>query len=272
MKIGIVGYGTVGKAMHQLFQDAVIYSREAGDVGIEQRRQAINACDLVFVCVPTPMSPDGSCDLSAVREVTDWIEGPVICLKSTVPPGTINELARKTGKKICFSPEYVGETRWHPWKDIRQAGFVIVGGEREPADVVVEAYQEVLGPEARYYVTNAVTAELTKYMENCFYATKVTFVNQFFDLATLFGVDFHELRELWLLDERVGRSHSMVTRERGFSGKCLPKDLSAIIAESKKLGYVPEFLEAVQAFNEKLRAQVQESSRSRPRARLARPR
>jgi UDPglucose 6-dehydrogenase len=88
-------------------------------------------------------------------------------------------------------------------------------------------------------------------MENCFLAAKVAFVNQFFDIAQALGVDFDELRRLWLLDPRVGPSHTMVTPERGFRGRCLPKDMAALIAAMRPLGGAP-LLEAVQAYNDRI--------------------
>jgi UDP-glucose 6-dehydrogenase len=89
-------------------------------------------------------------------------------------------------------------------------------------------------------------------MENCFLATKVAFVNQFYDIAMELGIDFEELRELWLADPRVGYSHTVVTRERGFGGRCLPKDLSVLISAMKPMGGAP-LLEAVWAYNRTLR-------------------
>ena len=88
-------------------------------------------------------------------------------------------------------------------------------------------------------------------MENCFLATKVAFVNQFYDISAAFGVDFQELRTLWLADPRVGDSHSSVTDERGFRGRCLPKDVSALAAAMKPHGRAP-LLEAVLAYNTEL--------------------
>lgn len=256
MKIGIIGYGVVGKALARLLG----YEAENSNVRIHDKvwpglsdassKAAIQTCDLVFVAVPTPESADGSCDLSAVEEVVGWV-APPMCLKSTVPPGTVDHLVASTGKRICFSPEYVGETRWHPWKGIESHGFVIVGGERGLCDLVVRVYQQYLGPTVRYFMTDARTAELCKYMENTFLATKVAFVNQFYDLAAAYGVNFNELRELWLADERVGRSHTIVTEERGYRGRCLPKDMAAIVHAAKQFGGAP-LLEAIDRYNDEV--------------------
>ncbi len=119
MKLGIVGYGVVGKALAKVFRydsgnsGLVIYDKHLKGMITAGRRAAIQKCDLVFVAVPTPGRSDGSCALSAVEEVASWVS-PVMCVKSTVPPGTVDRLAAWTGKTICVSPEYVGETLWHP--------------------------------------------------------------------------------------------------------------------------------------------------------------
>ena len=281
MKIGIVGYGVVGRALSKLFggedgkEEVRVYDKFVRGLNTAGRKAAIQACDLVFVAVPTPEGPGGACDVSAVEEVVSWVVAPM-CLKSTVPPGTVDRLVESTGKRICFSPEYVGETRWHPWKGIESHGFVIVGGERKLCDLVVTAYQAHLGPLVRYYVTEARTAELCKYMENSFLATKVAFVNQFYDLARAYGVDYHELREIWLADERIGRSHTIVTEERGYRGRCLPKDVAAIIHASQPRGGAP-LLEAIDRYNDEVcrradaaRAQGPSKQPATPRTRRGR--
>lgn len=266
IKLGIVGYGVVGKALAKVFRyeagnsDLVIYDKFANGMNAPSRRAALQKCDLVFVAVPTPEGPDGACDLSAIEEVVSWV-APVMCIKSTVPPGTVDRLTAQTGKKICFSPEYVGETTWHPLKGIESHGFIIVGGEKSVCRFVVEVYQQFLGPLPHYYMTDARTAELCKYMENAFLATKVAFVNQFYDLAQSFGVDFNELREIWLADERIGRSHTIVTTERGYRGRCLPKDMASIIHAAKKVGGAP-LLEAVDRFNDEVCRKADETRKA----------
>jgi len=103
-----------------------------------------------------------------------------------------------------------------------------------------------LGPSKVYRQTSARTAELTKYMENTWFCTQVIFANEFARIASSIGVDYLELRELWGLDPRVSKSHTLVFEENpGFGGKCLPKDIKAVISSAKSAGYEPEFLEAV---------------------------
>jgi UDPglucose 6-dehydrogenase len=200
--------------------------------------------------VPTPTAPDGSCDTSIVEEVIEWIESDIIVIRSTVAPGTTDRLRRKTGKRIIFQPEYIGETVAHPLIDHQVQGFSVLGGPIEDTSLVADLYKGHYHAAHRFHFCSAICAELTKYMENAFYALKVTFCNEFFDIARAFGVDYNELRETWLADPRISRDHTFVYPDnRGFSGKCLPKDTSAIIVASQEHGTIPRLLESVMEVN-----------------------
>jgi len=253
--VGIVGYGFVGKSMHRIFgDDAVVLDAEA----TEADRARINGCDFVFVCVPTPAGIGGVCDTSIVESCVEWIAAPQIIIRSTVAPGTTNRLRETTGKSIIFQPEYIGETPAHPLADARQHNFIVLGGPLSECSAVADLYQHYFHSEVRFYFTDSTTAEMAKYMENAFYATKVTFCNEFYDIARAHGVDYNELREIWLADPRISRDHTFVYPDnRGFSGKCLPKDISAIIASARNKGIQPILLEAVVRANERYRIEGQ---------------
>jgi len=257
MKIGVIGKGYVGKAIYNLFKDhyEIVAKDKEGDY------LKINECDLSVVCVPTPMNKDGSCDTSIVEEVIKWIEAPLILIKSTVPPGTTFQLKRRWGKRICFSPEYVGEggyyiPEWqypHPTK-IESHTFLVVGGDKKDTSEIVDIFQEKLGPTKKYVQTDANTAELTKYMENIWGAMKVTFSNEFYSIAKAFNVDYNELRELFLLDSRTEPMHTSVfPNKRGFAGKCYPKDLHGLIEATRQAGYESKLLEEVVDTNIRIR-------------------
>jgi len=248
MKIGIIGFGHVGKAMNKLFPDAVVYD---GPLGIGERSELRDSF-AAFVCVPTPEAEDGGCDTSLVEEVVAWLEAEVIVLRSTVPVGFTDRLAARTGKRIVFQPEYYGETAGHPFADPRSRSWLTFGGRPEDVNLAVRAYQTVYNAEVRIVMTDAATAELAKYMENCYLATKVTFCNEFYDIAQAVGVDYNRLREVWLEDPRIGRSHTFVYEDRrGFSGKCLPKDLSAMIRVAEEAGADAGLLRSVRDRNGK---------------------
>ncbi len=255
--VAIVGYGAVGRGIQQLFPDAVIYDEPKG-VG---ERAAVNACKYAFVCVPTPQAADGSCDTSIVEEVIGWLGAEIIVLRSTVSVGATDRMREATGKRIVFQPEYgPAETPDHPFNDLRKIRWAILGGA--PADTKEAAllYQSVFNSDFVIRQVDARTAELTKYMENAFLALKVAFCNEMFDVAEAVGVDYLELRELWLLDPRIGRSHTWVFPEsRGFGGACLPKDLHALTVVAAAAGSPARLLEATIEINDDLRSRANQS-------------
>ena len=257
MQLGIVGFGVVGRAMARFFSrgsvnQVCVYDKYLPEYCSPGNMEAVDTCDLVFVAVPTPTAADGcSADLSAVVESVTWINAP-ICIRSTIPAGTTATLIRDTAKQIAFSPAFLGEAMNHPWQEEDSCGYVIVGGDSQIAGTVCGAYRSVAPLSFKYAVTDPTTAELCKYMENCFLATKVAFVNQFYDIALTLGVDFEVLRALWLMDSRIGDSHTSVTAERGFGGRCLPKDMQAIVSLMRAKGNAP-LLEAVLSFNDMVR-------------------
>ncbi|KUN58829.1 hypothetical protein AQJ46_41885 [Streptomyces canus] len=257
MKVGIIGMGHVGASMHTLFArhaDLVTYDQKDGDT---YPQRALQACDFAVVCVNTPAGPGGECDVSHVFDAVKRVPAQRVMLKSTVPPGTTAQLAEATGKEICFSPEYVGEsTYFNPvCDDPLTMPFVILGGEQAIRGYFLDALVPILGPTKAYFQCTAAEAEVIKYMENAFFATKVTFVNEFREIAEAFGADWHTVREGWLLDPRVEPSHTAVfANAPGFGGKCLPKDMTAIIAAARAVGASADLLSQVVRSNERLRA------------------
>jgi UDPglucose 6-dehydrogenase len=241
--VSIVGYGAVGKHLQGLFPDAAVYDKPLR-LG---SREDVNRCRYAFVAVPTNERPDGSADTSIVEETVSWLETELIVIRSTVPVGTTERLKQATGKRIVFQPEYgPGETPDHHFNSARRINWVILGGDRADTVAVADLYKRTFNAELVIQQTDSRTAELTKYMENCFLALKVTFCNEFYDLAQRLSVDYNELRELWLLDPRIGRSHTFVMPdERGFGGKCLPKDVAAMVHTASTAGYAPQLLMAM---------------------------
>lgn len=248
MKIGIVGHGHVGQAMHQLFRDAIVYDK-VKQIG---SREEVNACDAVFVCVPTPQRSNGSCDTSIVEEVIAWLQVPVIILRSTVYVGFTDEMMKKYGKEIVFQPEYYGETVAHPFADLGDRSWLSFGGTIRGIGLAIRAYQTVINSNVKIYQADAKTVEMAKYMENAYLATKVIFCNEMYDIAEALGANYNLAREIWTADPRIGTSHTFVYEDnRGYGGSCLPKDTSSILFQAKKAGVDASVLNAVKEKNEK---------------------
>jgi UDPglucose 6-dehydrogenase len=215
-------------------------------------------CDFVIVAVPTPAGPEGAADTGMVEDVVAKASPRVaIVCESTVPVGTTERLIAATGKPIVFVPEYAGENEGHPYREMSARTFFIYGGHEPAVSRVRELYAAIF-PNATHHIVPPSTAEMVKYLENAFLATKVAFCNEFFDLCEATGVDYEEARAMWLLDWRIGASHTVVTPERGYDGKCLPKDVAAVIATGRMLGVPMEILESVQRANARHRAKGSE--------------
>jgi UDPglucose 6-dehydrogenase len=252
-KIAVIGHkGYVGKAMVELLWNHYqVFGKdiEKEDVyfkgsHVETRTvlrdnfAVVNDCHLAIVCVPTLQGEDGRADTSIVEEVVSKIEGPMILIKSTVPPGTTERLQRQyPNKVIAFSPEYIGEGKYYtaPWKyphptQVQHHTFMIVGAKNpEEAEAFFDFFIPVLGPEKEYIATTPKLAEMTKYAINTWGALKVSFFNMLFDAAEHYGESYVQLRELILKDSRIERHHTAVFRhKRGFGGKCFPKDVNGL--------------------------------------------
>jgi len=241
MKIGIVGYGHVGKAMHELFKNAIIY-----DINGIGSKEEINLCDVVFVCVPTPSKNDGSCDTSIVEDVISWVQAELIILRSTVYIGFTDEMMLKYNKEIVFQPEYYGETVAHPFANLSDRSWLSFGGTRKGIDLAIKTYQTIINSNIRIYQADAKTVELAKYMENAFLALKVTFCNEMYDVASAFNISYNEAREVWLADPRIGSSHTFVYEDnRGYGGSCLPKDVSSLIRQAEERNANIDLLKAM---------------------------
>jgi UDPglucose 6-dehydrogenase len=259
-KIGIVGCGYVGQRLKRFFEYGNHYEVKIYDPSekISNSKEEINQCELGVVCVPTPMKKDKSCDTSIVEESVAWLKTPVIWIRSTIAPGTTEYLKKTYKKRIVFSPEYLGVgSYWTPYQfheKEEEIPYVILGGDRKDTQYVINIIAPIMGPVKKYHQTDSTTAEVVKYMENTFFGVKVTFVNEMYEICQVLGVDFYEVRDLWLCDPRINPMHTMVFKEaRGFAGKCLPKDINGIVQASIKAGYTPELLIQVLKSNEKFR-------------------
>lgn len=263
----LIGYGWVGQFVHKYFTKADYYSPSLGLrdsegnelVMGEDRKHSIRfRWNIAFISTPSPMNEDGSCDTSYVKDaVKKWVLNvDTFVIRSTVTPGTIDSLRKEYPlAKFVMQPEYVGETLGHPLVEPNRDPFIILGGTPEATAIVAKAWELVLHANCRIRQITALEAELCKYMENCFLATKVIFVNEFAGLCEAMGVNYSTLREAWLDDPRIGRSHTLVYKNNpGFSGKCLPKDLNSIVNYSRYKAKKPlKLIEAVLKINAEMR-------------------
>lgn len=231
MKILIAGYGNIGKhvekELKELKKDATIYIYDKYKKEFNDNSLITNEIfDFCFICVPTEMNPDGSADISEVEWCIDSIRSDVFIIKSAIPVTTTENLCKTN---VVVSPEYYGTTQ----HSLESPNFCILGGDKEYTHKVAQLYSKVKNGSFRFIFTNTRTAELAKYMENCWLATKVTFCNEFADIAEAFGISYDDLRECFIADERVNPSHTYVYDDkRYYDSHCLNKDIPSLIVQS----------------------------------------
>jgi UDPglucose 6-dehydrogenase len=209
---------------------------------------------VVFVCVPTPEAPAGA-DLSAVRATLAGLApGTLVVLRSTVPPGSTDQLQAEWPELVlACSPEFLTERTAE--ENERRPARQIVGYTEQSRGAATEILR--LLPRAPYSRTlPARSAEMIKLFSNSFYAIKVTFANQIYDLCQELGVDYADVRDAAEADPMIAAEHLDVHHAgyRGYGGKCLPKDSKALLAIARARGVDLSTLREADQYNDALRA------------------
>lgn len=263
--VGIVGKGFVGGAMYENFKDVfnvLVWDTDESKRNVATFREFVEGSDIIFVCVPTPMRDDGSCDTYIVSSVIDDIaqidRRKYVVIKSTVTPGTTQRLASDFQMTIGFNPEFLTEA--NAYNDFRFQPLIVIGADDSGiATVMAQLYSEFNSKvENPAYVIQRTTkeAEMFKYLANCFLATKVIFANEFKNLCDKTDVDYNRIAEIAVLDKRLGKTHWKVPGpdgKHGFGGSCFPKDTSALLRHAEELGVSLWLLTEATYINDEIR-------------------
>ncbi|MFT4302063.1 MAG: UDP-glucose/GDP-mannose dehydrogenase family protein [Desulfovibrio sp.] len=295
MKLCIIGTGYVGLVSAACFAEmgntvtcvdvnpAVVEKLNAGSVhifepGLEpmvrhsradgrltfttKLEDGIAQADCAFICVGTPPQPDGSCDLSFVRQVASEIgqymqKDMVVVDKSTVPVGTADEVRGLIEKELAkrgvnlrvdvvSNPEFLKEG--DAISDFMKPDRVVIGTDSEKAAAVMrELYSPFARNRDKIIVMGVRSAEMTKYAANCMLATKISFINEIATICERVGADVRDVRTGIGSDSRIG--YQFIYPGVGYGGSCFPKDVKALIRTAENAGVQPELLNAVEAVN-----------------------
>src|SRR3990167_9100124 len=206
-KIGIAcSQGMVGGAVKKDFQNKPNYQLFLYDKKSEGSIEELNNADFIYICVPTPTNTDGSCDTEIVEEVIGQLKGnKVIIIKSTIILGTTEKLQKQYPQhKILFSPEFLTEITAD--QDMAFPDRQIVVFTEKSYDVAMDIIQQLpLAPFTR--IVPAKEAEMCKYFGNAWFAVKVVFANQIYDVCQKAEINYEILRDLVSADKRIGRTH-----------------------------------------------------------------
>ena len=231
-KVGIIGNGFVGESQAFAFSPtAEVRIYDINPLRATHTLTEVHECDFIFVAVPTPMKLDGSQDISYIENVfNEAVTGPIYIIKSTVLPGTTKRLQEQyPNLDIVFSPEFLTERTAK--LDMLTQARIIFGGDTGTTQKVEELFAERFMN--RHIIhTDTTTAELVKYMNNTFFATKVSIINEFKLLADKIGANWEDALYGFASDGRVGDSHLHVPGpdgKMGYGGTCFPKDVNALI-------------------------------------------
>ena len=262
--IGIVGNGFVGSAVaggFVLHANVMIYDKDPLRC-TNTLQEVLDQCEYIFVGVPTPMHSveNGEIDLTildnVMKEINDLNTSSdnIIIIKSTVIPGTTETYVKRfPNLNIVFNPEFLTERTAR--LDFINTARIVIGGEPHLCDRVEDLYRDrfIATPIIK---TDAESAEFIKYMCNCFFATKVAFMNEMYQMAQEHTLDWDTVMAGFLSDGRIGNSHTDVPGhdgDLGFGGKCFPKDINAFIKYFEENNVQPTLLKAAWAKNLEVR-------------------
>ena len=260
MKIGVIGKGFVGGAITTGFEtqghEVLVH-----DTKLNTKIENVLEAPLLYVCVPTPSSEDGSCNTDIVESVLGELselnyEG-YVCVKSTVVPGTTERFRQLFNNlKISFVPEFLRE-KTAVEDFLYNNNVLVIGSEYDDAiDLVKESH----GVLPTHTITMTPTeAELTKYFSNTYKAMRVTFANAFYNLCQSMGSNYDKVRDGFLFHAINDGQYLKVNKQfGGFGGTCLPKDSKALAKLVDDLGLPMDIFKVIVSDNEKFTKTNQE--------------
>ena len=255
-RIGIIGYGVVGKAADNTLSNKYKTVKYDKYQHLDKFEDLLN-CEFIFIMVPTPFDcSTNSVDLSAVDESLETLNKlnfqGIVIIKSTIPPGTCSSYSKIYEFEIIFNPEFLRESTT-PNEDFENQDTVVIGTSSKTAYRKVRGmFKKVLVPDAKYFHTSPKDAEMIKTAQNTMLASRVALANMIFDACQENGVDYNKVREIAFDKFQILGPHMVQVPgpdgKRGFGGKCLPKDIRAFSKISKS-----KLLDEIIKYNDSLR-------------------
>jgi len=264
MKIGMIGMGFVGGTTAKVLSKAheiLPYDKYKKPYNEKQNiEQLAKHSEIVFICVPTPMKPSGEIDYnpmhdslqlleSAAKEINRNPEEILVTVRSTAVSGTTDSFAKQYPFKFAFNPEFLREK--HALEDMQNTDRIVLGVEDKESEQKLRQVYQPMFPNAKYIVVNRKTAEMIKYAANVTLAGQIAIANELYRICRAIGIDYNTVKETIQLDSRIGRNMDVPGPDGklGFGGKCLPKDLNALIYLAREHQVRPYLLEEIWRLN-----------------------
>lgn len=247
VKVGIVGFGVVGKNASHLFPEAKIFDKYG------EHKDDLSDCDVAFIAVPT----DWNGSILEEVEIEDAVKNcpaEVLVIRSATNPGFADRMKEKYGKRIVIQPEYLGESPNHPLTKLGQPEFLILGGEPKDRRKVIEAYASVYNSNIKIRQVSCLEAEVIKLSENRAIFYKVMQIQELYDACEAADIDFYTVRDaVYGDDPRLDLWFSFIYPDkRGAKSKCLPKDIHAWAAWAEANGFNAIATKALLSYNESI--------------------
>jgi len=270
MKIAIIGHGFVGKAVdfgftHNDLEKIIIDPKDGTDIDDLKYMDL----DAAFICVPTPMSNDGSINGSIVTDVVDFLKKNTntlaIIVKSTITPDIIDELQQDDhGDLVVYNPEFLTERNYA--NDFIHPDFHILGGDREKCEYVLNLYTKYSRCNTcPVHYMSGKEASFVKYGINSYLASKVLWFNQFYDIVNENDCNYNIILKAITNDNRITESHTQVPghdNKRGFGGACFPKDTAAFLNFNKSFTILREIITVNNAMRSTYKKDFRESEQN----------
>lgn len=267
--IGCIGYGFVGSALCKTFvntTDIAVYDINDVSDKLLKNMTYFNSISkfvnnlerteklpIIFICVPTPMHlKEKKCDTRIIDSIIESLynfvsKRTIVVIKSTIPIGHTSYYNQKYNTKIdiIFNPEFL--TQNNAEHDFKTQNRTILGTYTSNLDCIINLYKSTI-PEIDINICSPEEAEMCKLMLNSFWATKVAFANEIYDICTKAKINYHNVKTLAQGDTRLGQTHLSVPGFdglRGFGGVCLPKDLNNLKSFANDLGLATTILDSV---------------------------
>ena len=256
MNVGIIGYGVVGKAASNTLSKECTIIKYDKFLDLDSF-EALIKCKFVFIMVPTPFDcKNNAVNLDSIKESLDRLESigfdETVIIKSTVPVGTCFAYSRKYTFNIVFNPEFLRESTT-PNEDFENQNVVVIGTPTKSIFISVKTlFESVLDRRAEYFHTSYEEAEMIKLAQNTMLASRVAIANMIFDACQKNGVDYDKVKKIAFDKFDILGPHMAQVPgpdgNRGFGGKCLPKDIRAFSTVSNS-----DLLNSIIKYNDSLR-------------------
>jgi len=247
--IVIAGYGYVGQAFYETFND--VEDIEIVDPAVNENKLEHFDPTHVVVAVSTPQAEDGTCDMTNVIDVVSKCKPETaILIKSTISIEGWQKLLKDfPDHRLTFSPEFLRAKT--ATADFQKQEHIYLAGQW--SHIWIKILKKKF-PNIQYSVRKTPEELIAaKYFRNSFLATKVAFFNQVYDMCEKMGLNYEQVREVITDDKRIGRGHTDIDPQRGFSGHCLPKDTLAITKTADLADVDLSILKEVIDYNNKIR-------------------